>query len=308
MIPRINRFFQGLSYLLWGLWVVFEVNVLRRKRPFLGGLVVNDRCNLGCEHCRVSNRNVPDLSLDEIREGLRQFKAMGIRLLAITGGEPYLWCDGDLRLDDVIETARGMGFKAISLYTNGTLPLESAADTLFVSLDGTRETTNKLRGNVYDTVMANIERSTHPNLFINYTINRSNRDELEAFCDQMSRISQVRGVFFYFHTPYYGVDDLLLSLEEKRPLIDELLRLKTRYNVLNSSACLKAVRADAWKRPTDVCYVYAEKKMFQCCRAIGNEEACRNCGYLGYPEIISLLEARPSAIREALQYMPRRVR
>ncbi len=307
MRPLLSRFLQGLHYLVWGLWVVIQINILRRKIPFLGGLVVNDKCNLECEHCQVSNRDRPDLTLDEIREGLQEFRDMGIQLLAITGGEPYLWRDGDKRLDDVIELAREMGFKAISLYTNGTIPLESAADTLFVSLDGTRETSNKLRGNVFDKVMSNIERSSHPNLFINCTINRRNKDELEEFCREMSAVEQIRGLFFYFHTPYYGFDDLLLSLEEKRPLINQLLQLKKKYNILNSTACLKGVRDDAWKRPTDVCYVYAENKMFRCCRAIGNDETCRNCGYLGYPEIIYLLKMRPSAIHAAMQYMPRSI-
>ncbi len=81
-----NRFLQGLHYLAWGLWVVVQINILKRKIPFLGGLVVNDKCNLECAHCRVSNREKPDLTLDEIREGLQQFREMGIQLLAITGG------------------------------------------------------------------------------------------------------------------------------------------------------------------------------------------------------------------------------
>ena len=98
----------------------------------------------------------------EVCHGLEIFRSKGIRLLAITGGEPMLWRDGERGLEDVLAQARHLGFQVISLYTNGTLPLETSADTVFVSLDGLKANSERLRGNFYDTVLENIRRSTHP--------------------------------------------------------------------------------------------------------------------------------------------------
>jgi hypothetical protein len=95
-------------------------------------------------------------------------------------------------------------------------------------------------------------------------------------------------------TPYYGKDKLFLNLEEKRAIIKRIFNLKKkRHKILNSNACLKGVYKDNWKRPSKICYVYADNKLYQCCRAFGNDDICKNCGYLGYPEIIYILKLRP---------------
>ena len=291
--------------ILFGAGYLAQTRLLRRRIPFIGGFVLSEKCNLGCAHCSVANTGVSDMTWDEVCRGLESFRHKGIRLLAITGGEPMLWRDGERGLDDVISQARHLGFHVISLYTNGTLPLETSADTVFVSLDGLKANSDRLRGNSFDTVVETIRRSSHPNLIINCTINRRNAGDLEEFTAFVTAIPQVKAVSFYFHTPYYGMDDLFLSLEEKRPIIDRILALKRRYPICNSSAALRDVQRDTWQRPTDICVVYARNSEFRCCRSVGNREACDNCGYMGYPEILSLLKLRPSSIREALAYLPK---
>jgi MoaA/NifB/PqqE/SkfB family radical SAM enzyme len=288
-----------------GAQYLFQTRLLRRPIPFIGGFVLTEQCNLGCEHCAVANTGIPDMTWDEVCRGLESLRRKGIRLLAITGGEPMLWRDGKRHLEDVLAHARHLGFLVSSLYTNGTLPLQTSADTVFVSIDGLKQTSERLRGNDYDKVLSNIRNSLHPNLIVNCTLNRRNADELEEFTAFVAGIPQVKAVSFYFHTPYYGMDNLFLSLEEKRPIIDRILALKRRYPICNSVAALRDVRNDSWKRPTDVCVVYARNREFRCCRSVGNREACDNCGYMGYPEILSLLKLRPSSIREALTYLPK---
>jgi len=140
---------------LHGIWYLIQTRLLRRRLPFIGGFVLTEQCNLGCEHCAVANTGIPDMTWDEVCHGLACLRSKGIRLLAITGG------------------------------------------------------------------------------------------------------------------------------------------------------ALRDVRNDSWQRPSDICVVYARNREFQCCRSIGNPEACDNCGYMGYPEIISLLKLRPSSIIEALAYLPK---
>ena len=295
-----------LNYLLYGFNYLVNTRILGRDIPFIGGLVLNEKCNLKCAHCKVSNRDIPDLSYKDAENGLRAFYDKGIRSVFIEGGEPFLWRDGTYRLDDVISLARKIGFRVVSIYTNGTFPIKSLADTVFVSLDGLRETNNILRNDSYDRVIDNVSSSIHKNIVINFTINKKNINEIEPFCDEMRKIRQINGIFFYFHTPYYGIDDLLVSFKEKRGAINRILELKRKgHRIFNSIACLKSVYNDTWKRPSKLCYVYADNKLYQCCRAIGNDGVCANCGYLGYPEIIHILALRPSAILESLHYLPR---
>ncbi|MDZ4151176.1 radical SAM protein [Methylicorpusculum sp.] len=307
----ISRAIKIIRYFFYVGGYLFKIKVLHREIPFIGGLVINEKCNLRCRQCSVSNRvGIPDLTFAEIGKGLDDFYARGIRSVFIEGGEPFLWQEGELRLDDVIQLARKKGFLLVSIYTNGTFPIEVSADTVFVSLDGMREINNELRGrgrNVFDPVIANIRKSTHPNIIINFTINSKNQHELEDFCEFASRIPQIKGLFFYFHTPYYGYDELYLTLEQKRAIIDRILVLKKKgYKILNSTACLRGVAKDDWKRPSKTCYVYANNQSYQCCRAFGNDQACKNCGYLGYPEILYILKLRPSAILAAFNYLPKK--
>jgi len=297
---------KEISYLFYGLNHVIQTKLFRREIPFIGGMVINNRCNLKCKQCRVSNRRLPDLSYNDIKKGLKIFYNKGIRSVFIEGGEPFLWRDKSYRLENVINLARKIGFRVVSVYTNGTFPIETSADTVFVSLDGLKETNDRLRGKVYDKVISNIKKSNHPSIVINYTINKENYKDIEGFCEEIDKIKEIKGVFFYFHTPYYGKDDLFLNLDERRRIIKKLLELKKKgRNILNSKACLNGVYKDSWKRPSKTCYVYANNKLYQCCRAIGNYEVCKNCGYLGYPEIIYILKLRPSAIKGALNYLPR---
>ena len=298
---------KKIKYSLYLMNYLIQTKMFHREIPFIGGLVINEKCNLRCKQCDVANRDIPDLSYEDVRRGLQIFYDKGIRSVFIEGGEPFLWRDGSYCLDDVVKLAREIGFYLVSVYTNGTLPIKVSTDSIFVSLDGLRETDNDLRSNSFDRVIENIKASNHDNIIINFTINRANQSEIEEFCDVMKRIKKVRGIFFYFHTPYYGYDELFLSLEEKRPIIKRIIALKRRgYRIFNSFACLKGIYEDYWLRPSKLCYVYADNKLYQCCRAIGNSDACRNCGYLGYPEIIYILKMRPSAIISAMNYLPRK--
>lgn len=86
-------------------------------------------------------------------------------------------------MDDVIKLARYISFKVVSIYTNGTFPIRTSADTVFVSLDGLKETNDELRGKIYDKVMNNIKESSYPSIMINYTINQKNHQDIEKFCE-----------------------------------------------------------------------------------------------------------------------------
>ncbi len=300
-----EKMLKRLAYIAHSADYTLRRKILSQKKPFIAGIVLNNSCNLQCLQCHLERSRDSNLPYEVLEEKLDEFYKEGIRSLAITGGEPFMWREKNLSLPDVLGLIYKKGFLVTSVYTNGTFPLDIPTDNIFVSLDGTRETTNKLRGDIFDLVISNIQKSSHPKIFINFTINRKNYQEIEAFCDFISHIKQVKGIYFYFHTPYYGFDDLHLPFEEKKEIAKKLIELKKRYRILNSLATLKDYINNNWERPSHVCKVLSENGVvFDCCRSINKKEACENCGYLGYLEVRNVVDLKISSVIEAFHYVP----
>jgi MoaA/NifB/PqqE/SkfB family radical SAM enzyme len=288
--------------LLYGLRFVIDYHLSAKTRPLIRGLVLTNRCNLVCRHCKLASRGQKDLTFDQVAAAIDSFYGQGGRCLYLEGGEPCLWQDGPYGLDDVVDYAHRRGYLTVVLYTNGTFALDTSADTVFVSVDGLWETHDALRGRSFDRIMGNIRSSAHPSLFINYTINAENAGEISEFCELADRIDQIRGVFFYFHTPYYGQDDLYIEPGERRRILYRLLEARKHHRVLNSRAGLQSALRDDWKRPLHMCSVYEAGVVYPCCRHSGDPALCRQCGYLSYAEIDQTLKLKPSAISNALKY------
>ena len=280
--------------------------IFRRKVPFIAGLVLNKSCNMSCEGCRVSQSDrSDDATRQEVCHALRRLRDMGIRNLAITGGEPFFWSSDGWTVRDVVEEARRNSFLAVTVYTNGTLPFgDCAADAIFVSPHGMESLVGDSGAEPLRRFLANIDSTVHPNVILNFTINARNCSSLKSVCDFAKTHPRVRGVFFYFHTPYYGRDGLFQPMDVKRGIVDELLALKREgYPIFNSVAALKGFQRDDWRRPSDLCVVWERGRLFRCCRSNKNEDGCKNCGYLGYLELEKILALCPSAIREGLRYI-----
>jgi MoaA/NifB/PqqE/SkfB family radical SAM enzyme len=265
-------------------------------------LVLTNQCNLRCRQCRIPNRGDFRLSFQEITGAIDAFYREGGRCLYLHGGEPLLWRENGCGIEDIVDYAHEVGFFTVVIYTNGTLPLQTSADTVFVSLDGLQETHDRLRGESYARTMENIRQSMHRSLFINFTINSQNRHELESFLSCIHNVKQLRGTFFYFHTPYYGHDDLYIEPAERAVILRSLLKYKRQFRILNSRAGLRSALRNDWKRPLAICSVYEKGNRYACCRYNDNSELCHNCGYLSYAEIDQTLKLKPSAIVNALKY------
>jgi Fe-coproporphyrin III synthase len=115
-------------------------------------------------------------------------------------------------------------------------------------------------------------------------------------------INRIRGIFFYFHTPYYGYDDLYIEPCERNVILGRLLTLKRNYKILNSHVGLKSALNNDWERLLNICRVYEKGGVYECCRYPGNPQLCQNCGYLSYAEVDQALKLKPSAIINASKY------
>ena len=291
-----------MKHITYGIKYIINHQIFKKNTPLICGLVVHNKCNLQCRHCRIVSRGTKYISFEETINAINSFYREGGRTLYIEGGEPFIWHDRQYNLDDIVDYSHKIGFFTTIIYTNGTMPLKTSADTVFVSIDGLRKTHDFLRGKTFDRIMKNIHESTHPSLYINYTINNYNKDEIQVFCEFVNEVDQIQGIFFYFHTPYYGYDDLYIEHGERNEILMRMLNFKKNYKILNSRAGLKSALRNDWKRPLDICYIYEGGKIYKCCRTPGNPELCQNCGYLSYAEINQTLKLKPSAILSALKY------
>ncbi len=291
-----------MKHLLFGINYIIDRQLLNKDIPLICGLTVTNRCNLKCRQCIIPQRGLKNISYAESRAAIDSFYRKGGRTLYLQGGEPFLWQDKRYRLNDIIHYSQTLGFYTTIIYTNGTIPIKTSADTVFISIDGLQKTHDFLRGKSFDRIIENISGSSHPSLYINYTINNFNKDEVAEFCKYMAALSQIQGIFFYFHTPYYGFDELYIAVKERREILHKLIKYKREYKILNSLAGLKSALKNNWRRPLDICQVYEQGKIFRCCRYPGSPDLCRNCGYLSYAEIDQTLKLKPTAIINALKY------
>ncbi len=292
-----------LEKLVFYLKYAFSFFILQKDIPLILGLVINDRCNLSCKHCYVSNRGKPDLTMKEILNRLERFYKRGFRELYIEGGEPFLWKDGKYTLNDIVDKAKEIGYFHVHIYTNGLFPLESHADLLWVSIDGLKEDYAKLRGNHFEEVIRNIRQSTHPKICIVYTINNLNKDGIEKFLRFIKSAElNILGAVFFFHTPYYGFDELFIDFKGRKRVIEKIIQYKRMgLPVFNSYNGLTALKTGKWKRPIRIAAMTDMDDDYVCCRFI-SKNVCENCGYSTFTEITEAQKLKFGAIKNLLKF------
>ncbi len=219
--------------------------LLGQRQPLLTGFKLTHRCNLRCRVCPFWKKDTPDMSLEQVVGVLHRLHDAGVRLLILEGGEPFLWRDGQHTLHDVVAAAKPLFF-CTGVVTNGTLPIETEADVVWVSVDGLGETNDYNRGPVFERVMANVERSSHPRLLASVTINRLNAPQIPDLVRYLAE--RVTGITLQFYYPYRGTEDLSLTRQERHRVLDQLIALKRAgYPLADSIACLEALKDNRWR-------------------------------------------------------------
>ena len=256
------------------------------KRPLLAGLKITHLCNLKCRHCPFWKKEKVSLSFLQVKNSLRHLHNLGVRLVIIEGGEPFLWKDNGYDIRDVVSEAKKLFF-SVGVTTNGTFPLQADADIIWVSIDGLRKTHDLLRGKSFDRIMTNIKKSTHPKIYAHITINKVNQEDIAEMVRYLS--SKVKGLTFQFHYPYTGENDgLMLTFQERKVILDELIKLKKDgFPLVNSYACLKALKNNEWRcRPWMIASVEPDGRLIQGCYIKGRGQiSCKKCGFSAHTEI-----------------------
>jgi hypothetical protein len=229
----------------------------------------------------------------------------GCRDLYLTGGEPTLWRDGPLVMEDIVLEAYRLGFFHVHVYTNGLQGLRTSADMVWVSMDGLPATFEARRGPGFAAVDRAVRAGTHRRIAVIYTIDRHTAAGIGPFLRWVRDTSfPVMGVMFYFHTPYYGRDELFLGADERAPIIDALLGgIREGLPVLNSRSGLRALKSGRWSRPLDLARVADRDGEWPCCRASASPgNVCADCGYAACTELTEAQRLRPTAVLGMARY------
>lgn len=132
--------------------------------PVLCNYYLTYRCNATCSFCDIWERPSPYVTLDSVRDNLRDLKALGVRVVDFTGGEPLL----HRQLDLILAEAKNQGL-ITTVTTNALLYLKYAhrlrglIDMLHFSLDSPiQEEHDQSRGvKCFDKVMESIALARH---------------------------------------------------------------------------------------------------------------------------------------------------
>lgn len=283
-------------------WIAFAEHLLSgrllgRRRPLLAGFKITHRCNCRCVACPFWHKPDGDISFGAAVEAFDRLRAAGVKLLILEGGEPFLWRDGARGLDDLVDEARRR-FVRVGITTNGSFPLESRADVLWVSIDGLEATHDRLRGaGSFRRAVAHLEASRHPRLYANVTINRANADELPDLLRFLSE--RVRGITLQFYYPYEGTEDLWLEAGRRRAVLAQLIALKRAgIPLLDSTAALKHLRGNTWRcHPWLIASIDPDGTVTQGCYLLNRAAvACQSCGFAAHVEMSLSYDLHPAAI------------
>lgn len=223
-----------------------------KKKPLQTVLFVNNQCNLSCKHCVVYEHKNPIIkSFEQIKKELEYSYNLGSRFVDFEGGEPTLWHDNELNINDLIDCAKKIGFYSCTITTNAQCPFDGLkADTIWVSLDGLGSYHDEIRGEgAFERLEKNIASCGHKALSVNMTINTRNYLNVTEVIKYVKESPYIKSVSFSLHTPYKGTESLMLDSEQRNETIDLIIKMKKEgYPIMNSVSGLKLLKTNNFKK------------------------------------------------------------
>jgi len=200
---------------------------ITRGVPFYVNYDLTWQCNLKCKHCYFFSSATElkskrkELTNEEWIKVFKYQRKMGTKIAILTGGEPTL------RMDVIKEAIKI--FPSVQVVSNGIIKLPRFEGynqpKYWVSIDGTKDTHNKIRGaNVYDKVIENIQES---NPVVTSTIMSLNYKEIGDIV-KIAADNGASGFVLQFYTGYPD-DPLVLKGNMLNNTIKNILKLMHEY-------------------------------------------------------------------------------
>lgn len=196
---------------------------------------ITSECNLRCAHCYHLDGQIHEneLSTEEIKRVLEELLAFGVEIVTFSGGEPLLRKD----FLEIVGHAGSIGFKSVTIATNGTLIDRGIARLLKlenlnvqVSIDGDlAEIHDSIRGvkGAFDQAIKGIKllQEEGINVSVCTTVNKLNVDRISNIMQLMQNIGvknyRVQGVM-PMGRGKTNIEELRLSPGRMKELVEYL--------------------------------------------------------------------------------------
>ena len=194
---------------------------------------ITHQCNYGCSYCMFScnkKRKENELTTEECFHVIDELVKYDFKHLKLTGGEP-------LTRRDVIEVLKYASDKMITdLSTNASLLTPEKVEELnklklkmiHVSLDGTREEHESVRGNnTFDRTVRGLEllKNSTNKIRIGSVIHFNNQNDLESLVE-LSKDLNANEIIFSIMEPVEGQDKTLVKTIPNDELIKQIESLR----------------------------------------------------------------------------------
>ena len=294
---------QFMGYAKW--WILSK---LGRKVPLVNTMGILTNCNLRCRHCSIAQNLDKDpgsnvrLSYEEIVDDLTYRYGQGARIAYFEGGETTLWKDGNKDLGDLIDAAHRIGYYNVGYTTNGTTGrIFTNSDVISVSLDGTREIHDYVRGEgVFDRLMDTLENLDFDGaVYANMVLQEGNLHVIRDVAQLVKDNRTLSGIVFNFLTP--PPYDNSPTHDQRVAAVEEIRQLKKEgFPILNSKKGLELLTIDDWseKCPRYMsAFILPNGEHRMGCPSEGTE-SCKRCGYAAVREYYLVHRGSPSTILE----------
>ncbi len=315
---------------------------LRKARmPIVVRWQTTNRCTAKCRYCSIWSSPANELTTEEARRMLTEFRQLGMRRLCFSGGEPLLRKD----MGELIDFALGLGV-SLEMNSNGTL-LHEHLDTLRkleltkVSVDGPGEVHDAVRrAGIYDRIIENLELLKKAGVRFSLATTLMRENSTVAVVEHMLDLARRFNTFVAFQpvvpTTPWGTRDMNNigpDQEQMRLVVQHLIKSKNRHSRLirNSLAGLRHISNWPDFPPLECTggriFVVVESNgdLYACERTsypprtvfpnvrYGVERAfdnivfpdCGGCGFCGAQELNSLWNLRFSGWREVARIVGR---
>ena len=168
------------------------------------------RCNSQCKFCDIWEKgqklHLPEQTVEEVENNLRDLKKLGIKVIDFTGGEPLLYP----HLQEALVLAKKYGFYTTVttnciLYPQHAAKLKGLINVLYFSIHSHQEAAhNKTTGvHSYHKVIASIKlaKELHQKIYLLHTVTNENINDLPIMIDfaQKNRVVlSINPCFTYF--------------------------------------------------------------------------------------------------------------
>lgn len=202
---------------------------------------ISYRCNLRCCYCERRLAKSQELSTDQVKKIMRDFKKLGTLSWSFNGGEALLRDD----IGELVAYAKKMGFKC-NLVSNAWIIAEKIkvveqVDSIVISLDGPKEIHDAVRGKgSYDKAVNALKllKNKKPVVIVNTVLNNTNIDSLEDILEVVDEYGcgwEIQPVFCHSKSEKDKAIKYFASHEDIREVVKWLVQQKKKGKKIHRS-------------------------------------------------------------------------